>query len=100
MTFHDRWTLTGFAEAHQRWVASEAPGPLLQKQVLRWIVELGDNPHPPDSGPAGDGFDATWRFAKLPVGSTPDSRVVCLYRIDPFARELACASLNELNEPI
>lgn len=100
MTAQSRWALEGFTGAFARWVDEDQPERLLQKQVLQWILHLGEDPYPPDSGPVGGDFDLTWRFAKLPVGSTTHSRVVCIYRIDPVNHALTCAVVNELNEPI
>jgi hypothetical protein len=97
-----KWKLEGFKDALER--LDEGDHSLavpIKAQVLRWLlVEFATDPFPPGSNPLLGEFDLTWWFVRLPFGSSPDTRIVCIYRVDHRRRTITCHALDELRPPI
>lgn len=89
--------LWGFTEALDRWIAVEAPGGRLRRDVTSWVLSRFDDPYV--------GVRRETEFPNLWWGAVPGSHedgtvVVCSYFVEEASRTVRCDTIATLNEPV
>jgi hypothetical protein len=92
------WTLSGFEECLDRWVADNQPDVALHDRVILWVFTRDDNPY---QGVArAEGFDNLW-YGRIPgTLHAVDRVVVCSYFIRETSRTVECVSFASLRLPV
>ncbi len=92
------WTLLGFLERLDQWVARESPADEVRLLVTAWIMSRYDDPY--------QGVRREGKFPNLWFGPVPESQdrtgrvVACSYWIDEVNHTVRCDSFDTFYLPL
>jgi len=98
MSLPQFWTLVGFGERFDAWMAQESPSKDLQRTVGEWIVSRYEDPY--------QGVERQYEiapnlwFGQIPGTLHNETVVVCGYWIAELQRVVRCDSLASLSLPV
>jgi hypothetical protein len=92
------WTIEGFLERLDMWVAQESPAERIRWVVTAWVMTRMDDPYlGVQREPT---FDNLW-FGPVPDTDTPDGHVVvCSYWIIESTHTVRCDTFATLRRPV